>query len=210
MIFGPNTAEGVLVGNAFYHPDLGFALQFPRGWDVANRPDQLIAINPRRTARIQIVTAPVTAGMTARELLAQRGISSLGAPERLEGDGVEGVTGIAKVATDGGSRTIRIGALILGSHGYIVSGIARTVEQQGQFDDTFKKVAKSFHRLTDRERARARGKRLRVVTLRGTISWAALARSSPLEKLPETQLRLLNAAPDGTSGPTTRRIKVVE
>jgi predicted Zn-dependent protease len=33
MIFGPNPAEGVLVGNTFYHPDLGIAMQFPAGWN---------------------------------------------------------------------------------------------------------------------------------------------------------------------------------
>ena len=210
LIFGPNPADGVLIGGNFYHPDLGFAVRFPTGWEVVNQPDQLVAVNPQRTAQVRVIVRPAEPGMTAHDLLTQLGVGSLGAQQRLSAAGVDGITGIAKINVDGRMRAVRVGLLLLGGHAYVVTGIARVPRQQAQFDDVFKNVATNFHRLTAAERSVTRGNRLRVISLNGAITWAALARSSPLEKLPEPHLRLLNAAPDGTAGPTRRRIKVVE
>ena len=210
LIFGPNPTAGVVTGADFYHPALGFAVQFPAGWEVANQPDQIIAVNPRKTAQVQLTTRQVESGMTPRKVLAESRIGTLTAEERLDAAGVDGITGIATVNMEGGSRTVRISALVLDRQAFVIVGMAREPGQLAQFDEVFKDVAESFHRLTATERAGAHGNRLRVVTLNGAISWRTLARSSPLQKLPETHLKLLNAAPNEALAPTTRRIKVVE
>lgn len=210
MMFGPNPAEGVLIDNAFLHPDLGIAVQFPRGWNVANQPDQILAMNPEASAQVQMIARAIPAGTSPQTLLKQLGLESLSAAERITNPGVDGITGVAGVNTAAGVRTVRVSALVTGNHGYVISGIAQAASQQAQFDPAFKAVAMSFHRLSDAERALSSGERLRVVNLKGTISWQALARGSPLRKLPEQHLKLLNAAAPGTVGPTTPRIKVVE
>ena len=43
MTFGESAAQGFMRGRTFYHPDIGFALQFPEGFAVDNTPAQLIA-----------------------------------------------------------------------------------------------------------------------------------------------------------------------
>lgn len=52
--------------------------------------------------------------------------------------------------------------------------------------------------------------RLRVVPRRDTVTWGTLAAQSPLRKLPEAQLRLLNAASAISTGPETPRYKIVD
>lgn len=43
LMFGDNPREGVVRGNAFLHPDLRFRLEFPRGWQIQNSPQQVVA-----------------------------------------------------------------------------------------------------------------------------------------------------------------------
>lgn len=210
MVFGPNPAAGVLIGNAFHHRHLGFAIQFPAGWNVSNRPDQLVAIDRQKNAQIQLIERSISSGTTPQELLRKSGITSLSSAEPINAAGAAGVTGLTTVNTEAGARTVRVSGIVLGEHGFVITGFARNGALQTQHDATFRSVAMSFHRLTDAERNRAGGQRLRVANLKGSISWAALAHASPLETLTERHLRLLNAAPVSAPTPQTRRIKVVE
>ena len=210
MVFGPSPAAGVLIGNAFHHRSLGFAIQFPPGWQVSNRPDQLVAIDETNNAQIQLTERAIAPGTTPQQLLAKSGITSLSTVESISAGGVIGVSGLTTVRTPGGTQVVRVSGIVLGEHGFVITGFARTAALQTQYDATFRSVAMSFHRLTDAERNRAGGQRLRIVNLKGSISWASLASASPLEKLAEDHLRLLNASPIGAAAPQTGRIKVVE
>ncbi|MCH2170799.1 M48 family metalloprotease [Myxococcota bacterium] len=51
---GPNPAEGIFEGSKFLHPDLGFALQFPEGWELLNTPQAVIAVSPQGDAEIAL------------------------------------------------------------------------------------------------------------------------------------------------------------
>ena len=210
MIFGPNPADGVVVDNRFYHPELGFAVQFPRGWGVANQPQQVVAMNSQRTAQLQLSARPVQAGTRAEQVLANLGIQDFRAPERIGNRGVDGVTGIAVINTQNGQRAVRLSVMVIRRHAYLLAGIARSADQQANFDRTFKSVAASFTQLSNADRSQLHGQRLRVAKLQGPVSWKNLARSSPLKKLPEAHLRLINAAAPSASIPQTTRIKVVE
>ena len=210
MVFGPNPAFGVLIGNTFLHPDLGFALRFRNGWNVSNQPDQLVATNTRKSAQIQVITRPVEPEATSQSVLKEHGVTALSAAEPIRANGVIGITGLAEINTNAGIRSFRVSALVLGEHACVITRIARSPEQQAQYDGTFRDVAISFHSLTDSERASACGQHLRVANLRGEINWVTLAHFSPLKKLSKRHLRLLNAAPGDTAAPQTRRIKAVE
>jgi len=59
-------------------------------------------------------------------------------------------------------------------------------------------------------RKKVSANRLRVVPRRDTVTWGTLAAQSPLRKLPEAQLRLLNAASAISTGPETPRYKIVD
>ena len=39
IVVGDNPKDGIVRGNAFLHPALRFALEFPEGWEVMNTPD---------------------------------------------------------------------------------------------------------------------------------------------------------------------------
>jgi len=41
LVYGNNPRQGYVQGNAFYHPDMRFAFDIPRGWKVQNTPAQV-------------------------------------------------------------------------------------------------------------------------------------------------------------------------
>lgn len=47
---GPPASEGVVEDGRFLHPDLGFELRFPQGWEVENTHSAVYAVSPGRQA----------------------------------------------------------------------------------------------------------------------------------------------------------------
>jgi len=41
LVFGKNPRQGYVKGNAFYHPEMKFLFQVPRGWQVQNTPKKV-------------------------------------------------------------------------------------------------------------------------------------------------------------------------
>jgi predicted Zn-dependent protease len=46
LIYGDNPEQGIVRGTAFIHPPLRFRIDFPRGWDIQNSPEQVVAKAP--------------------------------------------------------------------------------------------------------------------------------------------------------------------
>ena len=64
MTFGQDPRKGFFDEETFYHPDLAFALDFPRGWTAVNQKSQVGAISSDETA---LVVLTVEAGETGAE-----------------------------------------------------------------------------------------------------------------------------------------------
>jgi predicted Zn-dependent protease len=59
LVLGTNPAEGIFEGSVFVHPDLGFHMRFPSGWQLTNSPKAVGARSPNRDAMIfAIVEGP--------------------------------------------------------------------------------------------------------------------------------------------------------
>ena len=52
MVVGSSAAEGVFQGSRFIHPDLGFTLRFPEGWETRNTRRAVGATSPARDAQV--------------------------------------------------------------------------------------------------------------------------------------------------------------
>jgi predicted Zn-dependent protease len=53
LVLGDNPSGGLFVDDEgrFVHPDLGFSIRFPRGWETFNTPQAVAAISPTRDAQ---------------------------------------------------------------------------------------------------------------------------------------------------------------
>ena len=58
VMLGPNPAEGVFEGSNFIHPDMGFRIRFPEGWDLENGRHAVGATAPDGGGRIFLALEP--------------------------------------------------------------------------------------------------------------------------------------------------------
>ena len=210
MLFGENPDDGVIKGNQFLHPQLGFGVDFPTTWRVQNLPDRIVAISADNMVQLQMTLAQGAAGATAAQIVQKLGIKALSNAQRIGQSGIDGITGLTAVNTNAGQMAARVSVIKFGANGYVFTGIGKNNNALAKYDSQLIAVANSFRELSASERAAIKPQRIRVVRLKGDIGWPSLAKISPLETLAEDQLRLLNA--DGSQGPipASRRIKVVE
>src|SRR5258707_10706594 len=99
MVFGENPREGFFEGSAFFHPDLRFQMQFPRGWKGQNQKQAVGAISPQEDAIVVMTLVPGrSADQAANEFLRQQGLRPAGA-ERTNVHGLPAVTGLFEAVT---------------------------------------------------------------------------------------------------------------
>lgn len=200
LTFNESSDQGVLRNNAFYHGDLGIALQFPDAWQVHNLPDAVIAVSPRGEARMQLKMDPKPTGTPAEYARRLAGGSAQIQPLEINGLSAARIDLPNTVAT----------VIYLGKQAFVLQGVGKTRQNLAAHRDTMIRTMHSFHALTAEERKTVRPLTLRVVKARQGDTYARLAQGSPLGSSAESYLRLINAQyPSGEPQPG-QRIKIVE
>ena len=54
LVYGPNPVKGTFVENQFFHPEIGFAMDFPKEWEYINQPQAVVAYNEKQQAFIAL------------------------------------------------------------------------------------------------------------------------------------------------------------
>lgn len=85
LLVGPDPAQGILRDALFLHPDLDFALKFPRGWQTQNSPQAVMAKPQQGNALLALIAigprSKADARSAARQLLSQAAQQSLPAED---------------------------------------------------------------------------------------------------------------------------------
>jgi predicted Zn-dependent protease len=206
MVYGDSAAQGVRRENRFYHRDLDFALEFPAGWRLDNRPDRLLAVAPGGKAQAQLSSQDLNQRETPREFMIRRlGIRNPSG-EEISPAGLPGYTASLKIQ----GRPGRVSVIFHRNQAYILASVALDGADVGAVDAAMRQTALSFHPLRDDERPLAEPRHLQLHTAAAGDTFAALAGKSRLAGNAEAQLRLLNASYP-TGEPTAGQIvKMVE
>lgn len=196
MAYGDSAKQGIRYGRHFYHADMGFAMSFPEGWQINNRPDRIQAVAAQGQAFIEVTAADLNRRLTPLQFMKQRmGIGKLKGGQSLNVNGLNGYSGIAETGNGG---LARVSVVYLDDQAFVFLAAAKEKRLFNQFDPHFLATAKTFHRLRADERGRAQGQKVMVKRVARGASYSALAKQSPISNSPELQLRLLNAHyPDG-------------
>jgi len=190
MTWGPGAKQGVVVDNRFAHPELGFALQLPAGWQVRNNTDYLMARDPASKAVLQIGMAKLKKDESLPALL-----------RRLTGDKKlkvskkdYGVTTKTRVKPpEGEHQPARLSAITLkGGQVLTLLGTAATKKFPAT-DGKLLEINQSFTRLTQAQIDAIDPPRVQIIN-RSSQSFESLARQSAIEYDQENMLRLLNRA----------------
>jgi predicted Zn-dependent protease len=201
MIFGDSAREGVRRGNAYYHPELGFALQVPQGWRLDNLPDRLLltAIGGAAQLEVRVDKKPNDSPSDLLRRLTR------GAATDIDVSLVDKLP-----AARAELRGRFLAAIYMGSNVFLFNGAAQNEEAFRRSAEGMRQFVRSFHALSAEERKLARPLTLKLVKAGADTRFATLARSSPLGAQSEGWLRLINAIyPSGEPAPG-QTIKVVE
>ena len=210
---GASRAQGVLKGNRFYHANLGMTIAFPNGWTVENRADRLLAISPGKDSVIQMQTQAPPPNTGPREFMSRLlARASTGQAEPIEVNGLQGYTVVARTAqTDFGIVPARYVVVYYNNLAYIFAGVSRGASGGAPAaDPLFMSTIKTFRRMKESEFAQAEPYKIKTIRATETTRIADLAKTSPLKKYAEEQLRLLNDLYPDKEPKAGQLIKIVE
>lgn len=193
LVFGDSPQDGILRGRQFFHEGLGFSMHFPEQWNVSNMSDRII-LNPIESdALIQISADNLNKTLSPRDYMIQElGLTNLTNESSLNINGLAAHTGISVIDNKQGSILARFTVIYFQGRAYTVAGMVKDANTLARYDKTFTDTAKSFHALTNDEKILAKPLRINIMRANNNTQFAKLAKQSPLENNPESQLRLLN------------------
>jgi predicted Zn-dependent protease len=205
LYFGDSPAQGIVRNNMLLHDKLGFAIQFPPGWQVTNRPDRVLARNPEGDALVEMRQGPKN-NLPLATL--QSGLK-LDAGARFDVGTLSGYPAAFAAGTQQG-RPVVVASVVFNGTQYLIAAMAKDQTVYERERATLRAAINSFHAITPAEQRAARPDVLKVITAKPGMTMAGLAKDSALTRNAESQLRLLNDLyPAGEPKPG-QRLKIVQ
>ena len=169
LVVGTSAAEGVFRGDRFLHPDLGFTIRFPAGWETANTHTAVGAMARDRTA--QVVLEHAGKGTSLEKALAEfseetddAGVN-LEPPEPIQIGGFPALRVHGRASSRLGGVRLLITFIDSRGHTYRVTGVSRAEHDRNQA--LFLNVARSFRPVSREMLANIEETRLRLVEAQG-------------------------------------------
>jgi predicted Zn-dependent protease len=190
LTFGVNPREGFFEDGRFFHPDLAFQMDFPSDWQTVNLKQAVQALSPEEDALLVLtLDQGETPGAALRAFLSQEGITGGQHSERPI-NGLSAATAEFRAQTEEGTLDGRITVIQHGDLLYRLLGYAPT-SVWSQRSGVVRQVHGSFRRLTDSSRLSVEPARLRLVTVRQSMTLRTLlGREGSAGQ--EAEIRLLN------------------
>jgi predicted Zn-dependent protease len=131
--------QGMIRGNALLHEKLGLAIQFPPGWRVQNRPDRVMATNPKGDALVELQQGP----KNARPLeTLQKGIK-LDAGARYDSGSLSGYPAAFAAGAQQGKPVV-VAAVVFNGTQYLIAGMAKDKPTYDRERSTLRAAINSF------------------------------------------------------------------
>jgi predicted Zn-dependent protease len=179
LVVGPSGQQGLFRGARFMHPELGFTIRFPKGWDQHNTARAVGAVSRDRSGQVFLEHAgPGRDPAAAAEAWAEKG--------KEEGLRVDSRKSIKLVGRDavrlegsvrGRGGALRLHATFLPWRGsvYRIVGVSRWIRKH---EPLFVNVARSFRPMTRELLADVRELRVRLIQAEPAETLAELAKRS--------------------------------
>ena len=180
IVYGDSPREGIVRGNAFLHPELRFAMEFPQGWEIQNTATQVLAKAPERDDYMLLQLVPNPAGsidQIARGTMANAGFRQVnGEPARV--NGLDAYVGTYQGQMQGLGNVVTLAAHIVHERNvYLFAGLAPA----GEFESVqrpFAQSIRSFREMSRQEAANIRPNTVDLYTVRGGDTWESIAARS--------------------------------
>lgn len=191
MTFGEDPRQGYFEGNAFYHPQMRFQMQFPSQWQKQNMPQAVVAVSPAKDAIIQLGLAGQTPPeQAARQFLSQQGVQA-GNTSTSRINGLPAASSYFQAQTEQGQiegivSFLSYGGQTFGIMGYTPAG------KLGSYDRVFQGTIGSFGELRDASKINVEPARLEVVKVPRQMTLEQFNAQYP-STIPVEQLAIINS-----------------
>ena len=212
MVYGDSAEQGLVRGNVFYHPKLGFKFSVPLGFKIVNSPAQVVATSNHGVMMV-FDFAKNSVGHSPSRFLRDVWMENSGGQvhdvEAITVNGMSAATGYVKGSIGGKAMQIRLIAIAFNDHQIarfqigIPAGLSRT-----QMDE-IKAASYSFSRLSSSERLKLKPFRIQVVVAKHGDSVSSLSRRMTHNDSKEQRFRVLNGLHSGQRVVAGRLYKIV-
>jgi predicted Zn-dependent protease len=210
VVFGDSPSQGIVRGNTFLHPDLRLSIAFPRGWEIQNSREQVMAKAPDRNEFMLLQLVPNASGaidQVARATMANAGFRQVNG-ERAQLNGLDAYVGTYQGQLEGLGNVVTLAAHIVHERNvYLYAGLAPPNlydSAQRQFSESIR----SFRELSRQEAANIHPNRVDLYTVRQGDTWQGLAEAGNNAVKASTLAIMNNYEPSQPPRPGDR-IKIV-
>ncbi len=168
LVFAADPRDGFFRGEAFFHPDLAFRLDFPAGWTTLNRRDAVIGVSADENAVLQLTVAGEGGpSAAAREFFAAEGVTGSAGPDRI--NGLTAVRGDFSATVDNGTLRGHVAFVQYGGNVFRLLGYSEA-SRWSSYAVATGAFAGSFRELTDPRFLNVQPYRLSIVSLDQSLS----------------------------------------
>jgi predicted Zn-dependent protease len=212
IVVGDSLKDGIVRDNAFLHPMLRLALEFPEGWEVTNSPEQVVARQPGTSHYMLLQQIDQPRGRNLAELATAE---MRGAGYKVEDGQTTQLNGLdAYVARYRGSMK-NVGKVVMhaahvrvGRQVYVVAGLAPEADFD-RVDRSIKPALETFRELSRDEAANIRPNRLDFYVVRDGDSWQSIAARAGKNLVTASALAIMNDHEVGDQPKPGDRVKIV-
>jgi predicted Zn-dependent protease len=196
VLFGSDPKQGVINGSTFQHPDLRIELTFPKGWNIENRPEAVLAKAPAREVHMQLrlenLNKKTTAADVARNLSRTLGFTeTTGATTQI--NGLDAYVGTyAGKSQKLGNISARIAFIRIEDVAHYIIGYAQPQDFFAALSQ-FNATINSFRQISAAEAQAIKPTRIRLYTVKAGDTFAALCTALGRPADDVKTLTLLNA-----------------
>jgi predicted Zn-dependent protease len=212
LAYGDDPKEGVVRGREFIHPDLRLRFEVPPGFRIFNGRKAVVAKGPQGTQiGFDLGRDDRSVGSMVAYLSRVWGADlRLAEVERIDVNGLDGATGVARVQTSQGPRDLRLVVARLDGLGLGRFIFMTPPHLTRALELDLRRVTYSLRRLSPSEAAAVRPLRVRVVTVGPRDNLEGFVALMPFADFKAERFAVLNGLRLGERPRPGVRVKIVE
>lgn len=208
ILYGDDPKEGIIQGRKFLHPVLRFAFEVPQGYRLINSSTK-VGAQHKNGSVIVFDQFPKKTGDLDLALSASAGKIPLQKTERVKINGMEGLTGQARVSGRRGQRDIRLIVVRYDANTIYRFLFLTPPKETAQQSEGLRRTTYSFRKLSTAEAAKIKPKRIRLYNVRRGDTASKLAARFPYDDFQLERFQTLNGLKAGQKLRAGQTVKII-
>ena len=209
IIFGDDPAQGVIEGQRFIHPELGFQFTVPKGFVLQNSPSAVIAQGTNGAGiKFDLDKRDTRSSMTNYLRRVWAPDSRLSNLDSFYVDGLPAATAVVEAVQDG-QADARLVAIAFDRDTIYRFVFIIPQRNASYIDGEYRRTTLSFRRISPAEGSRIKPKRLRIYEVRQGDTSASIAKRFPYPSYRLDRFLVLNGLGGGSVLRPGERVKIV-